>query len=235
MITYEEKVIKELEQWKATFMKDSSMMTRFSKKVQTKVQQLIPAKVQKVLTETIRMMVQTISAGSNFIKPKLKETTWSLQRRDDEVRKKMDEYKKIAAAEGAGTGAGGILLGLADFPLLLGIKIKFLFDAATLYGFDTSNKEERLFILHVFQLAFSSDDHRKEIWKAIEMWDTEEENHMDWEKFQTEYRDYIDLAKMLQLVPIIGAPVGAYANYQLLQRLGEVTMNCYRMRLLNRD
>ncbi|MEF7659517.1 ecs operon protein EcsC [Bacillus sp. ZJS3] len=235
MITYEEKVIKELEQWKATFMKDSSMMTRFSKKVQTKVQQLIPAKVQKVLTETIRMMVQTISAGSNFIKPKLKETHWSLQRRDDEVRKKMDEYKKIAAAEGAGTGAGGILLGLADFPLLLGIKIKFLFDAATLYGFDTSDKEERLFILHVFQLAFSSDEHRKEIWKAIETWDTEEENHMDWEKFQTEYRDYIDLAKMLQLVPIIGAPVGAYANYQLLQRLGEVTMNCYRMRLLKRD
>ncbi|CAM4051332.1 ecs operon protein EcsC [Bacillus albus] len=235
MITYEEKVIKEVEQWKATFMKDSSMMTRFSKKVQTKVQQLIPAKVQKVLTETIRMMVQTISAGSNFIKPKLKETNWSLQRRDDEVRKKMDEYKKIAAAEGAGTGAGGILLGLADFPLLLGIKIKFLFDAATLYGFDTSDKEERLFILHVFQLAFSSDDHRKEIWKAIETWDTEEENHMDWEKFQTEYRDYIDLAKMLQLVPIIGAPVGAYANYQLLQRLGEVTMNCYRMRLLNRN
>ena len=42
---------------------------------------------------------------------------------------------------------------------------------------------------------------------------------MDWEKFQTEYRDYIDLAKM-RLVPIIGAPVGAYANYQLLQRLG---------------
>ena len=32
---------------------------------------------------------------------------------------------KIAAAEGAGTGAGGILLGLADFPLLLTIKIKF--------------------------------------------------------------------------------------------------------------
>ncbi|MDG2739139.1 EcsC family protein, partial [Vibrio parahaemolyticus] len=24
-------------------------------------------------------------------------------------------------------------------------------------------------------------------------------------------------------------------NYQLLQRLGEVTMNCYRMRLLNRN
>ncbi|EEL51882.1 MULTISPECIES: EcsC family protein [Bacillus cereus group] len=235
MTDYEEKVIKELQQWKHTIIKNSSMMNRFSKKVQTKVQQLIPEKVQNVLTETIKKMVQGISAGSNFIKPKLKETDWSLQRRDEEVRKKMDEYKKIAAAEGAGTGAGGILLGLADFPLLLSIKIKFLFDAATLYGFDTSKEEERLFILHVFQLAFSSDDHRKEIWKAIETWDTEKENHMDWEKFQQEYRDYIDLAKMLQLVPIIGAPVGAYANYQLLQRLGEVTMNCYRLRLLQRQ
>lgn len=100
MITYEEKVIKELEQWKATFMKDSSMMTRFSKKVQVKVQQLVPAKVQKVLTETIRMMVQTISAGSNFIKPKLKETNWSLQRRDDEVRKKWMSTKSRSGRRG---------------------------------------------------------------------------------------------------------------------------------------
>ncbi|MFJ8527397.1 EcsC family protein [Bacillus sp. NPDC094106] len=232
MTDYEKKVIKEVQQWKLTIMKNSSMMTRLSKKVQTKVQQLIPEKVQNVLTETIKKMVQGISIGSNFIKPRLKETNWSLERRDEEVMKKMDEYKKIGAAEGAGTGAGGFLLGLADFPLLLSIKIKFLFDAATVYGFDTSKEEERLFILHIFQLAFSSDDYRKKIWKAIETWDTQKENHMDWEKFQQEYRDYIDLAKMLQLVPVIGAPVGAYANYQLLQRLGETTMNCYRMRLL---
>ena len=79
----------------------------------------------KVLTETIRMMVQTISAGSNFIKPKLKETNWSLQRRDDEVRKKWMSIK-IAAAEGAGTGAGGILLGLADFPLYSALKLNFI-------------------------------------------------------------------------------------------------------------
>ncbi len=65
--------------------------------------------------------------------------------------------------------------------------------------------------------------------KVIATWDKEEETHMHWEKFQTDYRDYIDLAKMLQLVPIIVAPVGAYANYQLLQSLGEVTMNFYRM------
>ena len=76
MTEYEGKVIKELQQWKHTIMKNSSMMTRFSKKVQTKVQQLIPEKVQNVLTETIKKMVQGISVGlSNFIKPKLKKQT----------------------------------------------------------------------------------------------------------------------------------------------------------------
>jgi hypothetical protein len=39
---------------------------------------------------------------------------------------KLNFYKKAAAASGAGTGAGGILLGLADFPLLLSLKMKFL-------------------------------------------------------------------------------------------------------------
>ena len=73
--------------------------------------------------------------------------------------------------EGAGTGAGGILLGLADFPLLLSIKMKFLFEAAAVYGFNTKEYEERLFILHVFQLAFSSDEIRKETLKVMEHWD----------------------------------------------------------------
>ena len=42
--------------------------------------------------------------------------------------------------------------------------------------------------------------------------------------------DYIDLAKMAQLLPVIGAAVGAVANYQLLKQLGDTAMNCYRMR-----
>jgi len=44
--------------------------------------------------------------------------------------------------------------------------------------------------------------------------------------FQQEYRDYLDLAKLLQFIPIIGAAFGAYANYKLLDELGETAMNC---------
>jgi hypothetical protein len=56
-------------------------------------------------------------------------------------------------------------------------------------------------------------------------------NSFQWRPFQQEYRDYIDIAKMAQLVPGIGAVVGVVANYALLQRLGRTAMNAYRMRL----
>ena len=97
---------------------------------------------------------------------------------------KIDVYRKTATVEGAGTGAGGILLGLADFPLLLSIKIKFLFEAASIYGFDTREYEERLFILHVFQLAFSSREKRKETMEIIENWEAKKKEIMelDWEE-----------------------------------------------------
>ena len=38
------------------------------------------------------------------------------------------------------------------------------------------------------------------------------------------------IAKMAQLVPIIGAPVGAVANYALVKKLGKTAKNAYRMR-----
>jgi hypothetical protein len=57
-------------------------------------------------------------------------------------------------------------------------------------------------------------------------------HQFDWRNFQQEYRDYIDLAKMAQLVPLIGAPVGVLVNYRLIKKLGFTAMNAYRMRIL---
>jgi hypothetical protein len=56
-------------------------------------------------------------------------------------------------------------------------------------------------------------------------------HQFNWRTFQQEYRDYIDLAKMAQLVPVIGAPVGAVANYALVKKLGRTAKNAYRMRM----
>jgi hypothetical protein len=114
--------------------------------------------------------------------------------------------------------------------------MKMLFDIAALYGYDVKDFKERLYILHIFQLTFSSQQYRKTVFAQLENWDQRKAdlpNHFrdfDWRNFQQEYRDYIDLAKLLQLIPGIGAAVGAYVNHRLTRRLGINAMQAYRMR-----
>ena len=163
----------------------------------------------------------------------------NLETREARVEEKIKFYRTTAAVEGGITGAGGILLGLADFPILLAIKIKLLFEIAAVYGFDVDDYKERVYLLHIFELAFSSHAHRKSIYLKMENWDQKSKglpadiHQFDWRNFQQEYRDYIDLAKMAQLVPVIGAPVGVLVNYRLIRKLGKTAMNAYRMRLLD--
>lgn len=233
MNEYELKAYQEVEDWKIRIVKRPGIINRLSKRAQNKVTEIIPDKAHQMITESIKNMVKATLAGSNLTTKKLQGKGLSLAEQDELARRKLAAYRKTAVIEGAGTGAGGILLGLADFPLLLSIEMKFLFEAASIYGFDPSLYEERLFILHVFKLAFSSSETRKETLSIIEDWEEKKDAiaDMDWRELQQEYRDYMDLAKMLQLVPGVGAAAGAYANYNLLDQLGETAMNCYRLRI----
>ncbi len=232
---YETKVRSEVEIWKRKLIQRSSMVKRLTEKAQGKLNQFIPEKAHQLITESIKKMIQTTLFGSDFLTKKRDTTALSLEEKEKLINEKLGVYKRAAAVEGAGTGAGGILLGLADFPLLLSIKMKFLFEAAAIHGYDTSKYEERLFILNIFQLAFSSDEHRRNVLSIIENWEQEKVHLMDvdWRTLQEEYRDHIDFIKMLQLVPGIGAVVGAYANYNLLDQLGETALNAYRIRILD--
>lgn len=234
MNNYELKAYEEVQEWKRKLLKRSNLIKRMSKAAQNKINEKIPEKAHKVITDAIKNMVKVTIAGSGFTTKVDLSRGLTLEDREKKLTEKISVYQKTATIEGAGTGAGGIFLGLADFPLLLSIKMKFLFEAASVYGFDTKEYEERLFILHVFQLAFSSEEKRKETLEIIENWEERKKEiiDMDWQEFQQEYRDYIDFVKMLQLVPGIGAVVGAYANYNLMEHLGEVARNAYRLRIL---
>ncbi|WMJ82048.1 EcsC family protein [Clostridium sp. MB40-C1] len=239
MNSYEEKALYDLKSWEKNMLKKPSLTSRISKGLQNKANDFIPDKVHVAITEAIKNMIKAVLIGSKFTtKPPMVNTP--LEKREILVMEKLNFYRKTATLSGAGTGAGGILLGLADFPVLLSIKIKFLFDTASLYGFNVKDYKERLYILHVFLLAFSSDEKRIEIYEILKKWNDyskelpEDLNSFDWRSFQQEYRDYIDLAKMLQLVPGIGALVGAYANYQLMEKLGKTAMNAYRLRVFKK-
>jgi hypothetical protein len=231
---YEQRAYQEAIEWKRKFLKRSNLLKRFSKKAQEKINEKIPEKAHQIMTDSIKNMVKVTVAGSGFTTKMDYSRNQSFEEKEKLLIEKLNTYRRAASIEGAGTGAGGIFLGLADFPLLLSIKMKFLFDAASIYGFDTREYEERLFILHIFKLAFSSDEKRRETLKIVENWEERKKDilDMDWQEFQQEYRDYIDFVKMLQLVPGIGAVVGAYANYNLLDHLGEVAQNAYRLRIL---
>lgn len=169
-------------------------------------------------------------AGSNLAKSNRDTNGMTLSEKDALARQTIASYQKVAAAEGIGTGAGGIFLGMADFPLLLSIKMKCLFDLASIYGFDVSDRDERLFLLFIFQLAFSSGERRKHIYSIIEHWDSKKHD-VDWRVFQQEYRDYLDVVKLFQLLPVVGAAVGGAANYKLLSQLGETARHVFHLRI----
>jgi len=235
MLPYETQAYKELEHWKLKIQKKPSILENLAKGMQSRLNNLIPEKVHNAITITIEKMVKAVLFGAKYITKEAREDS-SLQLREAFVKERIEFYRKTASAEGAVTGAGGFLLGLAEFPILIGIKMKLLFDIAALYGYDVKDYKERLYILHIFQLAFSSQQGRNQVFKRMSDWDSyvkslpEDAEHFDWRTFQQEYRDYIDLAKMAQLIPVIGAAVGAIVNYKLINKLGETAMNCYRMR-----
>lgn len=215
MNEYEQKVYEEVQKWRMKTLKPSSLFNRVSKKAQNKINGMIPEKAHQVVTDAMKNMVKVTLVGSNITTKKPKHSM-SISERDELFTEKLTAYRRTATVEGAGTGAGGIFLGLADFPLLLSIKMKFLFEVAAIYGFDTDKYEERIFILHVFQLAFSSDDKKRETFFIIDNWEEQKEKlvDMDWRVFQQEYRDYIDLVKLLQLIPGFGAIVGGLCKLQ---------------------
>jgi hypothetical protein len=233
---YNQIAFDELKQWQQQMLGKPSVLNKLSKRVQTKLNSYIPEKVHKAITTAIKQMVRGVLFGSQYTTKK-PASIHTLQQTEEAIEKLVKTYKHTAAVEGGITGFGGILLGFVDFPVLLGIKLKMLFDIAALYGFDVKDYKERLYILHIFQLAFSSQEHRRNVFIQMQDWDEKKKqlpddvNAFDWRSFQQEYRDYIDLAKMAQLIPGIGAVVGLVVNYKLIKQLGHTAKNAYRMRL----
>lgn len=232
---YDRRVLLALRRWQEQMGASPGLWNQATRGLQRRINRLIPERVHETITTVMKQMIRAVIAGSSFTAPApLRDQ--SLQQRERLVTEKIERYSRTAAVEGGLTGAAGFFVGLADFPLLLSIKLKLLFDIAALYGYSGENYQERVYLLHVFQLAYSSDAHRLDIYRKMREWRTRSAqlpaslDELDWRTFQQEYRDYIDLAKLAQLLPIVGAPVGVIVNNRLVRRLGHTAVNAYRMR-----
>ncbi len=237
MTPYKQAVRTELMRWQQAMQKPPSRFGKLSTSIQQRMNRFIPKRIHTVVTAAIKQMTRAVLFGAGHLTGAPAEGK-TLVQRDAAVARRIDFYKKTSAAEGGVTGAGGFLLSLADFPILLSLKMKMLFEIASLYGFAVDDYRERVYILYVFQLAFSSQERRQVVYQHVANWEEhsrqlpDDINQFDWLTFQQEYRDYIDLAKMAQLIPGIGAAVGVVVNYRLVNQLGRTAMNAYRMRLL---
>lgn len=238
MISYEDRALRELNAWKLKMKKRPSIIDKATKVVQNSFNGLLPDRYHEIITSSIKNLTKAVLYGSQYTtKSPIKNL--SLVEREKLVKGKIKFYTTAAVIEGAATGAAGIILGLTDFPLLLSIKMKFLSDVAIIYGFDVNEYRERLYMLHIFQLAFSSKHNVNKVFEKMDKWEDYTDslpsniNDFDWKSFQQEYRDYIDLAKLFQMVPGIGAVVGSYVNNNLIKKLSETAIQAYRMRIFD--
>ncbi|GGL14136.1 EcsC family protein [Caulobacter rhizosphaerae] len=223
----------DLAAWRARITKPAGPLGKASRAVQRKINTIIPEKVHAAITAAMEAMTRAILTGADFATASPLQNA-TLEQREAKVATAIQGWKTAAGAEGGVAGAGGFLLAAADFPLLMSFKLKLLFEIAALYGHDGSVLSERLYILHIFELAFSDVEHRVKVLEAMDDWDARAHpadlKGFDWRSFQQQYRDHIDLAKLAQLLPVVGAPVGAVVNWRLTAHLGKTAMMAYRMR-----
>lgn len=234
-----EQIIKaELVLWQQEMQKSPSLRNQAVKGMQVRINNLIPEKVHRVFTKAIKEVTRAVLFGAEYT-TSMNHDAEDFLATEAKAQERIRFYSSSASAEGAITGFGGIIWGFADFPLWLSLKMKMLFEIASIYGMDVSDLRERIYILHIFEITFSSQKNRNRVFKVMQTWDKNKHlqddiHEFDWRRFQLEYRDHIDLAKLLQLIPGFGAIIGAYVNLNLTRKLGKFAMNAYRMRLLDK-
>lgn len=236
-LDYQARALTEAQDWRRRQLRRPGLWDAATRATQDRINRLIPERVHKIVTAAVEQMTRALLAGAGWTTAR-PLADGALQTREAQVRTRIERYRTTASVEGGVAGAGGFLLAAADFPALMAIKVKMLAEIAALYGYSTRDVGERVILLRIFQLAYSSARHRPDALAALEAamhapaQEPDALTAIDWRQFQLEYRDYIDLAKLAQMLPVAGAPVGAVVNWRLTQRLAETAMNAYRLRLL---
>jgi len=172
---------------------------------------------------------------------------------DEEARSCWNYHIGYAAVEGGGLGAGGLLALAADIPALFTIVIRLIQEIGTCYGYDVTKPEEQEYVLHLLR-AGSAGDIKAKVESLIALKQIEEILiKVTWKKMAQELaakrlgqlsllaalREFakslgINLTKRkaLQMVPIIGAIVGASFNATYANDIGKAAYMSYRRRYI---
>ncbi|OAB48194.1 EcsC family protein [Paenibacillus antarcticus] len=147
---------------------------------------------------------------------------------------------KFAAAQGATTGVGGVFTIAADIPLVLGLSLKVLQELALCYGFDPTDKHERIFIVKCLQFSSADVVGKKAILEELAQFDDEEREGQvfsqlkGWQEVVQTYMDSFGWKKLFQLVPVAGIVFGSISNKATIEDVSEAGKMLYKKRRILR-
>lgn len=177
-----------------------------------------------------------------------------LKARDETAKHYWNWHLAYAAGEGAVLGAGGIVTLAADIPAIFTIQFRLIQEIALCYGYDIDSDKEKEYVMQILRVG-SASDLKAKIEFVITLKQIEELLiKVTWKKmtdalFRKEISQMSLLAaikqfakslgiiitkrKALQMVPVIGAIVGACFNYSFTYDIGHAAYMCYRRRKIN--
>ncbi len=155
------------------------------------------------------------------------------------------KYKVMAGAEGAGAGMLG-LPGIAiDIPALVSLALRAVNEYATYYGFDVSLQHEQVFAMSILGAASSPTVAAKQVAMAeLTKLSVLIAQRKTWAELQRLVSVQVikkiaqalgirlTKAKLAQIVPLVGAGVGAGFNAWYVASVAETAYHLYRERFL---
>jgi hypothetical protein len=224
------------------------------------VQDAVGAAIQSCLSVLASQTARTVNAESirNEIKKakrksarKFPSIDHELQAADERAKKSWNWHIGFAVAEGAATGAGGFVGLAADVPALFTILIREIQEIAICYGYDATSENEKEYSLHILRVGFASNAKLKMefvislkefeqillnvTWKKMS--ETLAARQVTKQSLLAALRQYAkklgyDLTKRkaLQMVPVVGAIIGASLNATLANDIGKAAYMSYRRR-----
>ncbi len=179
-----------------------------------------------------------------------------LQAADERAQHSLNWHIGYAATEGAGTGALGIAGLAADIPALFGLLVRQIQEIGCCYGYDPYEIDEREYLLHILRAGFASNVKLKmEFIVAMKQFE-EILVRMAWKKMAKELANkqitkgamlaglrqlakalgiQLTKRKALQMIPIVGAVVGASLNGILANDIGRTAYMSYRRRWMQEN
>jgi hypothetical protein len=175
----------------------------------------------------------------------------ALEAADERAKQSLKWHVAYAAGEGGATGMAGFAGLAADIPALFGILIRQIQEIATCYGYDVDAVQEREYMLHILRTGFASNVKLKvEFLVSLKQFE-QVLLQVAWKKmaedlaakhfgktsllaaihhFAKTLGVQITKRKALQLIPVIGAVVGASLNGTLAHDVGKAAYMSYRRR-----